>query len=152
MAFLNEYQWATFMKKVIVTEDCWFYTGFVNQAGYGIVSIDYVRYYTHRLSLQKSLGRQIADNMYALHSCRNRNCCNPTHLREGTPAENMLDKIKDGTSLKGELNPRAKLTLEQVVLIRNDERTCSKIATEYNVSKSLIKQIKKNKIWKLTET
>ena len=48
----------------------------------------------HRLVLERKLGRPIQDRFYALHRCDTKNCLNPDHIYEGTPADNMRDRVE----------------------------------------------------------
>lgn len=41
-------------------------------------------------------GENPPDKPMALHSCNNKPCCNPNHLRWGTAKENTADWIKAG--------------------------------------------------------
>jgi len=51
--------------------------------------------------------------------------------------------------VKGERNPRAKLTKTQVIEIRNSDLSYSKLAIQYGVSKGLIAHIIKNRCWNI---
>lgn len=51
-------------------------------------------------------------------------------------------------TLKGELNPAAKLDSEQVIAIRKDPRKLLFIAQEYGISESVVSSIKNGKTWK----
>lgn len=71
------------------------------------------------------------------------------NLEWATAKENTQHSYKTGLSNNlGEKHYRAKLTSEQVLLIRNDNRTQKEIAKDYNVSGATIFEIKKRKIWK----
>ena len=46
------------------------------------------------------LNTTIPENGYKLrvcHACNNKNCCNPKHLYFGTPKDNIVDAIENGT-------------------------------------------------------
>jgi hypothetical protein len=86
-----------------------------------------------------------------LHKCDNPACCRPDHLEVGTQAENLQDMAAKNRSASGERNARAKLTKEEVLDIRASLRagyTAKYLATEFGVTRSLIHQIRDNKIWK----
>lgn len=81
---------------------CWPWTGARQRdtqrrrGGYGIFDRFGKHCFAHREALQRSLGRPIADGMFVIHSCDNPPCCNPSHLREATHAENMRDMAAKG--------------------------------------------------------
>lgn len=74
---------------------CWEWTGTKNAAGYGVSPrpMNGTRL-VHRISLMNELGRDL-DGM-VLHLCDNPPCARPSHLQEGTHAENMRDKAAKG--------------------------------------------------------
>ena len=81
------------------------------------------------------------------HLCNNTLCINPTHLLIGTPQDNMDDMIKSGNSLKGEKNPKAKLTFQKVKEILTEQISSSKLAEEYGISARQIRNIRSHKSW-----
>lgn len=115
--------------------------------GYGRMSINGKRAIVHRMALERHVGAAPEDKPYALHSCRNRNCLNYRHLRWGTPQENQDDMIKDGTSLRGKLNPNNKLTPEQALAIRQDVRSTRAIAKSYSIAQATVCDIKSKRSW-----
>lgn len=65
-----------------------------NNRGYGQMNINHKRYLTHRISYFLFNG-DFDQNLKIMHSCDNPRCINPTHLKVGTQADNMMDmKLK----------------------------------------------------------
>lgn len=96
--------------------------------------------------------------MPVLHSCDNRRCCNPQHLRQGTPKQNSHDSVKRGrnTRLRGEHNGKAKLTRRQVESIRKMLRDVAagklkmyqyQIAERHSVSAATVSYLKNGGRW-----
>lgn len=75
--------------------DCWPFLGPKTKAGYPVVSHDKVKFYGHRLICEQTHG-EIPAGMYATHSCDNPPCCNPDHIRPGTPFQNFMEAIERG--------------------------------------------------------
>ncbi|MFB7115170.1 HNH endonuclease signature motif containing protein [Streptomyces sp. NPDC056291] len=73
---------------------CWLWTG-STAAGYGKYKIRGVQLYAHRSSCEAHVG-PIPGGLFILHSCDNRLCVKPEHLRPGTPLENMQDRDRRG--------------------------------------------------------
>ena len=52
----------------------------------------------HRVVLQIETGTPVPADKVVMHECDNPSCVRPTHLRVGTHAENMHDKVVKGRS------------------------------------------------------
>lgn len=108
-----------FMDKVEVTSPwgCWNWQRPLHKGGYGRFHMFGETYAAHRASfiLFVNDGMPIADmEMLVLHSCDNKVCVNPRHLRLGTHADNMKDAVTRGRMRA----PNKILTDEQVFEIR----------------------------------
>src|SRR5690606_6771721 len=68
-----------FWAKVEKTADCWVWTA-ASTSGYGVFRLDSRNYQAHRLSFAWQNGA-IPDGAEVDHTCFNRSCVNPAHLR-----------------------------------------------------------------------
>lgn len=78
---------------ITAPDKCWEWQGCINVVtGYGRFSFMGRRtHYAHRLAYEFTYGK-IPGDKHILHSCDNPKCCNPSHLRIGTPKENVEDR------------------------------------------------------------
>lgn len=132
-------------------ESCWPFTGARNRDGYGSIWHAGRSRGAHVVALILASGVDKSDSMQALHSCDNPPCCNPAHLRWGTPADNVADMFERNRAVVpiGSAHKRSKLTEEQVLEIRSrDGQTLHALAAEFGVSFALIHQIRKGTIWR----
>ena len=129
---------------------CWNWKAYKNPAGYGQVRVDWKLWLTHRLAWACHKG-SIPDTLLVLHTCDNPACCNPEHLFLGTHLDNVADKELKGRGNKGEVNPSAKLTLQDVRYIKQElakRRSQSALAREFSVNRSCICKIASGALWK----
>lgn len=143
-----------FWKSVYKAEACWLWLHTKNQYGYGYIRYNNKSYSAHRLSWMLHNG-SIPDGILVCHRCDIRNCVNPEHLFLGTHADNSLDMVEKGRSLRGERKRNAKLNKEKVLAIREK---CSKpdvnwshVAKEFGVTRSTIKRVHNREWWKWVE-
>jgi len=87
------------------------------------------------------------DGMECCHFDGNPQNNHLSNLRWDTSKNNHADKIRQGTTNRGENCDTAKLTLEQVKSIRNDNRLQRLIAADYKIAESMISRIKSGKRW-----
>ena len=127
-------------------DQCWLWLGGTQEKGYGILGFQGHNLRAHRVSYSLYVGA-IAPGMAILHSCPTRDdpaCVQPAHLRQGLHPDNMADAVARG-SYSGENNGRAKLTPEQVAVIRVAEPRKRKVAlalaAQYGVHDSTIYRI-----------
>lgn len=127
-------------------DDCWEWQGAKNKAGYGKCNQFGTNGRTthigaHRLALIHS-GVSVPDDMCVLHSCDNRPCCNPRHLRVGTRIENAQDRMQRNNGIV--------LNVEQALEIRRLLATGLRsvvIAQRFGVSKGIVNHIRRGTAW-----
>ena len=142
-----------FWSNVDKTEgECWIWKLYCTRDGYGQVKFKGKNVGAHRIAFELFHKRKIVEGLFILHSCDNRKCCNPIHLREGTNQENMNDKVLRNRQQRGETFLCSKLTEVQVLEIRNkyaeSTYTHTKLGTEYGVARPTISYIINRKTWK----
>lgn len=118
--------------------------------GYGRLTIEGRLTLAHRAVCTVVHGSPPTTSHDAAHICGNPRCVNHRHLRWATRTENMADTLSHGTRLRGEKNPLAKLSEDQVRRIRGllaEGNSLSTIAGQYGVSSGLISCIKNQKLW-----
>ena len=131
---------------------CWVWTGLCVEFGHGFFQTLRRKVYAHRYSFSVHRGA-VPPELCVLHKCDNPPCVNPAHLFLGTRVDNNTDRFlkgRDGDH-KGTKNGRALLTPEDVLEIRRKygagDTSYSKLAVEYNVSRSTVEAIVKRRNW-----
>ena len=134
------------------TSGCWLWLGAKDRGGYGRFLYDGKNRHAHRVIWILIFGSDPYDAVI-MHDCDNRACVNPSHLRLGTQADNIQDRVHKKRCFKpnGQLNSQAKLTEQQVRAIREEfaNTGCSKafLARKYNMSNSAVGRIVNNETW-----
>jgi hypothetical protein len=131
---------------------CIEWDGYKCPEGYGVLSVQGKKVKAHRLAATLAYG-QPQKNHRALHSCDNRPCINPEHLRWGTAKENYQDMIDRNRTnyASGERHGKTKLTNADVLQIRELGKqgvSQTEIAKRYNMSQAGIWLILQHINWK----
>jgi hypothetical protein len=129
-------------------DDCLPWPFSVMESGYGQLRFN---------GRSRSIGPLICEMKYgpkpplhlALHQCRTRSCANYRHYRWGTASQNQADRVRDGTSNRGEQGPSAKLTEEAVLEIRKIGRAVPlrELGSRYGVTDSAISCVLLGRSW-----
>ena len=119
-----------------------------NPQGYGRMAVRGVRMTSGRAAYELKVG-PVPPGLQVLHRCDNPRCVNPEHLFLGTNADNVADKVSKGRQarLQGAKHPSVKLTEQQVLSIRSDQRRHSLIAADYAIHRSTVSYIKRGQLW-----
>ena len=101
---LTESDRERFAAKIAVAApcDCWPWTGARTSTGYGSFWLNRRAVVASRLVLETKLGRPLSNGAVACHTCDNPQCCNPSHLWEGSQSDNVRDARSKGR-LAGQL-------------------------------------------------
>lgn len=101
--------------------DCWVWTEFIDNCGYGTGSISLVKgtNKAHRISYILTYG-DFDRSLHVCHKCDNPPCIRPDHLFLGTPKDNMDDRTKKGRGFipTGSLCGASVFTDDDVIKLR----------------------------------
>ena len=120
------------------------WTGYRDRDGYGNIAINRSPRQAHRVAYSEYIG-PIGDSQ-VLHKCDNPGCINPDHLYLGTHKDNMRDK-RIRNRVKGENHPKAKLTDEVILAIRENPKSQGQIARDLGLNQSFIGKVKNRVVW-----
>ena len=123
--------------------ECSYATNYID--GYPTIGIDGVKCLCHRLAFHIYKDEPLDDDLYVLHSCDNKVCINPEHLRLGTQQDNAKDRVsRDRTRFSD-------LTRDQVWRIFELDHTGYyphyKIGLKFNLSAYQVRRILKGEIF-----
>ncbi len=79
-----------FWSKVVKTNKCWLWTGYILPTGYGTAHTSDYNWLAHRAAYTMVKG-PIPEGYDLDHTCYVRSCVNPDHLRAVTRGENALN-------------------------------------------------------------
>lgn len=149
---------------------CWNWIGpnSLNGKGRGMVSVGGKPMLHHR-AIWTLLRGTIPEGAFLCHHCDNPRCGNPAHLYVGDHKSNVRDMWARGrhwtqreperakqlgiiggkmnTWARGERNPKAKLTPEQVEQIRVSAGSSYAVADRFGVNATTIQRIRKGEAW-----
>jgi hypothetical protein len=101
-------------------DGCWLWEGEHKTSGYGVFYLtNSLAVHAHRFAYVLWIG-ELPRRMCVMHTCDNRLCVNPAHLKLGTHKENTQDALAKGRLAVGERNHQAKLTDEIVRTMRQE--------------------------------
>lgn len=128
-------------------DGCWNWIAPLHNCGYGKFSFRGEPWLSHRAAYTAARG-PIPPGMFVLHSCDNRRCCNPAHLRVGTHAENIQDAVDRGRNVFGERVVGSKLTEAAVLEIRSSAVSQQALARRFGVAQSTVSKASNRINWR----
>lgn len=137
-----------------VSHTCWEWTG-KRQRGYGICSVSRLPFLAHRVAY--FIHNDVDPGEFVvMHKCDNPPCCNPEHLKIGTPADNTADRDAKGRQWHpaGEDTASSKLKETQVAELRalwaaGGNRQID-LARRFGVSQPTVSAIIRGRLWRHT--
>jgi len=130
---------------------CWLWCGTLSNMGYGkMYAWGQTKASAHRVSYILHTG-PIPEGLHVLHHCDVRSCVNPDHLFVGTPDDNSKDMMSKGRHRtrpnRGVANHNAKLTDDDVRIIKASAETGVVLARQFNVTNHVIYLIRHGRSW-----
>ena len=125
-----------------VDGDCWNYTGYFPPGtdGYGRAKIMGRQKASHVMSCEIKERRSIKKGEHTIHKCGNTKCISPHHLFFGSPRENSLTSVRNGSKV-------TKLDEDKVRKIRDLSISKSELALAFNVSEDTIRSVREGRTW-----
>lgn len=133
----------------VAANGCWMWSGAKERWGYGRFYIGNRSEGAHRASWMLHRGA-IPNGLIVCHRCDTPACVNPDHLFCGTHADNNSDrslKLRSHAPF-GKGGRKRKLTVEQVEVIRSDNRSCAELARLFGIHPNTVSKIRLNRTWK----
>jgi hypothetical protein len=130
---------------------CWIWQGSTSHRGYGYLRNCYEHISAHKAAFLLHGGVLTSEKPFVLHSCHNRKCINPQHLRAGNAKENSSDMVAAGRQARGEKSGSAKLSSATVLAIRNAYalgKSKKEIVVEFGTNRKTITAIVERRTWK----
>ena len=131
-------------------DDCLRWPYHYNGDGYATTVFDGRHMGAHRAMCILKHGDAPFEGAQAAHSCGrgHKGCLNPNHIRWLSGADNLRERADHGTMPVGEKQHLAKLTNENVRLIRRSALDATELGRMLGVATSTIKRVRARQTWK----
>jgi len=146
-----------YLSKVYVNDTgCWIWHGATINSGYGCINYLGARRPAHRVFWSIFNNTNVDSIGDIMHSCDNRLCVNPQHLKLGTRQENLADMNAKGRGVKGRpskvrgsKHKLAKLTEATALKIKKagSYSEAVQLGIDFGVSKSTARRVYYGSLW-----
>lgn len=126
---------------------CWVCQLGVDGGGYPLIW-DGVRLLRVHRVMHAHFSGPISAGLHVLHRCDRPRCCNPGHLRVGTVADNVADRVARGRSRGGR---GGVLSPDEVREIRASGDTLAVLAERYNVNGLTVHHVRSGRFYRHVE-
>jgi hypothetical protein len=130
--------------KVLKKRQCWEWQPSVNSGGYGRMSVNGKPEAVHRISFEYFNG-PIPNGLWIDHTCMNRKCVNPYHLRAVTPQVSCTENT-NGTAARNKVKthcPRGhEFSKENTRIGVNGDRRCKRCESVYDSKRKRARRLK----------
>jgi len=132
------------------SQECLIWPFALNGDGYGTLNVGRQRQKAHRLMCEFAHGPTPDASLDCAHSCGNRPCVNPKHLRWATRLENVADAKEHGTLCKGSKNhmtPLSETDVLEICRLKDSGVKNMHIAEQFCIRRSTVTQILNGSNW-----
>ena len=120
--------------------------------GYGMVSALGTLDRVHRVAWRLSRRRPVPPGRMVTHTCDNKPCFAPRHLRLGSAASNAREAVERGRTRRGASHWNARLTEADVAAIRAKREAQGvlhrELASEFGVAQTTIASVVRRVTWR----
>jgi hypothetical protein len=138
--------WMISGKTFVKPSGCWYWGGPRSEDGYGVIEVQGKLHRVHRIVYEYCVADLPAD-AYVLHGCDNPPCCNPIHLRAGTPLDNNIDCVSRGRHATAILNEELVRQIRDFAKPGPGRLSQPRLAERFGVSLAVIQDVIYRRSW-----
>lgn len=129
-------------------DECWPWTASVKPSGYGQMGKGGkygASVAAHRISFELAHGRPVRPGRIVMHVCDNPPCVNPSHLREGTYADNSRDMVLKGRCKQSKITRAA---AARIRILRWSGLSPKRLGEMFGIHRNTVYGVLSRRSWK----